>query len=282
MQIHPIPKPAPGAEPELPKEALCYAAGATGLFKVIRNPFYSACVPAGEVAGLADLKEGAQLHVPKLPLDLFRRIESFFVAIFAKYGSEAVVLLYCDPEKRRWEALAPPQVVRGLHVEYSLADLPEPPAGYQLFGTVHSHAHVNAFHSGTDDEDEAHFDGLHITVGHVDQPQRSYACRWMIAGKAFKSQLNEVVQLDPLPPADPKWLAQVAQAPEEPRSRPRQEPVESGWGPPSLWEEAAPEDFETREEYVLYLESLREDLDARIYEAERFEPQPGERHAATR
>ncbi|GMV80530.1 MAG: hypothetical protein AMXMBFR7_17140 [Planctomycetota bacterium] len=282
MQIHPIPKPAPGAEPELPKEPLCYVAGATGLFKVIRNPFYSACVPAGEVAGLADLKEGAQLHVPKLPLELFRRIESFFVAVFHKYGSEAVVLLYCDPVKGRWEALAPPQTVRGLHVEYGLETLPEPPPGYQLFGTVHSHANVNAFHSGTDDEDEAHFDGLHITVGHVDRPQRSYACRWMIAGKAFKSDLDDVVRLEALPKAEAQWLAQVTQARPKPAQAPAFAESRSGGGQPSFWEEALPEEFETHEEYLLYLESLREDLDARIYEAGQYEPPIGERHAATR
>jgi len=70
--------------------------------------------------------------------------------------------------------------VRGLRVSYDLSTLPPAPEGFELFGTIHSHAGISAFHSGTDDRDEIHFDGLHITVGNLDKPSRSYACRWML------------------------------------------------------------------------------------------------------
>ena len=36
-----------------------------------------------------------------------------------------------------------------------------------MIGTVHSHAGMSAFHSGVDDADEKTFDGLHITLGNM-------------------------------------------------------------------------------------------------------------------
>ena len=53
MEIHPIPKPPSGAEPILPEANLCYLAGSTGLFKQVRNAFYSACVKVDGVGALA-------------------------------------------------------------------------------------------------------------------------------------------------------------------------------------------------------------------------------------
>ena len=38
--------------------------------------------------------------------------------------------------------------------------------GYLRVGTIHSHCDFGAFHSGTDINDEADFDGLHVTFGH--------------------------------------------------------------------------------------------------------------------
>lgn len=284
MRIHPIPKPPPDAEPEWPAEGLCYVAGQNGLFKRVRNEFYSALVKVEQIPALAELQEDARLHVPPLPLELFRRIESFFVAVYEQHQSEAVVLLCCNPATRSWQVLVPPQAVRGLHVEYDLKNLPEVPEGHQLFGTVHSHAGIKAFHSGTDDADEAHFDGLHITIGHLDRPTRSYACRWMLAGKPYPAELSEVLESTPLPQAEPDWLAQVHKL-AEPERPARQE--RSGLGDrephpyddPILYEPGYAE-FESREEYLLYLEDLRERIEEQLEEAQFLEPQ-GEAHVGT-
>lgn len=177
IPLHPIPKPPPDQHATFPAENLCFLAGGNGLFKQIRNDFYSARVKTDAVAGLAELKEEATLHVPALPLELFRSVEAFFTAVFEKYHSEAVVLLQCNPALQEWRVVVPRQSVRGLRVTYNLGTVPPGPDGFELFGTIHSHADIGAFHSGTDDRDEIHFDGLHITVGNLDKPSRSYACR---------------------------------------------------------------------------------------------------------
>ena len=123
IPLHPIPKPPPDQRAAFPEDNLCFLAGTNGMFKQVRNPFYSARVKTEEVAGLAELKEEATLNVPALPLELFRRAETFFVAVFHKFRSEAVVLLLCNPVLSEWRVVVPRQSVRGLHVSYDMNSL---------------------------------------------------------------------------------------------------------------------------------------------------------------
>ncbi|MEI6235707.1 MAG: hypothetical protein WCT04_21840 [Planctomycetota bacterium] len=271
IPLHPIPKPPPDQCAAFPADNLCFLAGANGLFKQVRNDFYSARVKTDEVVGLAELKDEATLKVPPLPVELFRRVEAFFVAIFDKYQSEAVVLLLCNPALRKWRVVVPRQSVRGLRVSYDLGTLPPTPEGFELFGTIHSHADISAFHSGTDDRDEIHFDGLHITVGNLDKPSRSYACRWMLAGKAFTTSLTDVVKSELLPPADTEWLAQVTYANgfKEPVSAPQ---VVAEDSKPSLlddlgaWSDFYGQEFESCEDLKDYLTHLREEINEHLAE----------------
>ncbi|MEI6236310.1 MAG: hypothetical protein WCT04_24905 [Planctomycetota bacterium] len=271
ISLHPIPKPPPDQRAAFPPDNLCFLAGANGLFKQVRNDFYSARVKTDEVAGLAELKDEASLNVPALPLDLFRRVESFFAAVFEKYRSEAVVLLRCNPTLREWRVVVPRQSVRGLRVSYDLATLPPAPEGFELFGTIHSHADISAFHSGTDDRDEIHFDGLHITIGDLDKPSRSYACRWMLAGRAFTTSMAEVVESPPLPPADDEWLAQVVHLERMKESAPVQPKAEEQIKTNLLedlgaWSDFYGQEFENREDLKDYLLHLREEIDEHLAE----------------
>jgi hypothetical protein len=58
-----------------------------------------------------------------------------------------------------------------------------------MVGTIHSHCNFSAFHSGTDTHDEETFDGIHITLGHVDRKEFS-----MVASVAVNANR---VQLEP-------------------------------------------------------------------------------------
>ncbi len=271
IPLHPIPKPPPDQRAMFPADNLCFLAGANGLFKQVRNDFYSARVKTDEVAGLAELKEDATLNVPALPLELFRRVESFFVAIFMKFKSEAVVLLLCNPVLQEWRVVVPRQSVRGLRVTYDFGTLPATPEGFELFGTIHSHADISAFHSGTDDRDEIHFDGLHITVGNLDKPSRSYACRWMLAGKAFTTSLADVVKSEPLPQANIEWLSQVSYAERLKEPLPPSETVIEDPMPVLLddlgaWSDFYGQEFENREDLKEYLLHLREEITEHLAE----------------
>lgn len=274
MEIHPIPKPPAGEEPVLPDGPVALVAGAKGLFKVVRNPFYTACIRLDGLPSLAALEESADLNVPVLPRELFRTVEAFFVRVYDLHRSEAVVLLYCNPVQRQWRVVVPSQEVRGLHVAYDLKTLLEPPAGFELFGTIHSHANIAAFHSGTDDADEAHFDGLHITVGDVDKPARSYACRWILAGKAFPAELSGVVETPPLPKPDPSWLDQVKkQETHEPGDWPLFRHPAAGIERPDLDLGIFDDLPADPDGYLEHLEMLRDEIDQRLWEAEELQLQ---------
>ncbi len=252
------------AQPEnaaLPNDALCFLVGSNGTFKQIHNAFYSARIKTNAVTGLSEIAETAKLHVPKLPLHIFQEVEAFFIAVYKRFHSEAVVLLMADPIREEWRIAVPPQSVRSLHVQYDLSRLPAPPDGFQRFGTIHSHAGAKAFHSGTDDSDELCFDGLHITIGNVNQPARSYAARWMLAGKAFPVELAEVVDDPVLPEADPAWLEQVREIQCVPQRN-------SEFFLPAECDPFGFEDFRSPEEYRAYLEEIREDVDERLRDVE--------------
>jgi len=230
----PLPVPPPAADgngaSETP-QGICYVLAKNGVYKQVSNAFYTAQVKVDGIGHLEEAKESVAVHVPKLPIELLRQVEAFFAAAYEAFQSEAVVVLLVNPVTRQWRIDVPKQEVRSgsLHVTYDPASV-APQDGFEPFGTIHSHAGATAFHSSTDDHDEVCSDGLHITIGNLDQPVRSYAARWMICGHAYGAKLEAVVETPPLPASDPAWLGKISQAyvPQDTSLLPPEEP----WGPP--------------------------------------------------
>ena len=276
VPIRPIEKPAsPEGEPAFPPDPVCYLIGGDGLYKQVRNEFYEARVKVPGVPHLAAIGETATVRVPKLPVQLLRQAEALFAAVYVGRESEAVVLLLYGPAAREWRIEVPDQFAMGLHVSYDLSKQPEPPEGFRRFGSIHSHASAKAFHSGTDDLDEAGFDGLHITVGDVDKPVRSYSARWMLAGRAFPAELAAVVEGEALPGVDPAWLARVHGDDDIRdqlwtlwhRNEGRGAGGQAQQGDSNGHGLDVPGEFESKEEYELYLEAMRDELEGRLSEA---------------
>ena len=211
LPVHVLEQPAEGAQLQLPKDNLCYLVGSNGVFKHVSNDFYTVNVKTEKIKHLAEVKEHARIHLPKLPFNLLKRIESFFRAAYDKFQSEAVVMLYANPDKEEnaWRLEVPKQEVSGGHVKYDLTNIPTEIDGYRLFGTVHSHASMGAFHSGTDDTDEKKFDGLHITIGNINTSM-SYSARWIFCSTVFECKLSEWISNPPEGEADPSWLAMIS------------------------------------------------------------------------
>lgn len=210
VPVHVVCKPPKGEEIKIPDDGICFLIGENGSFKRLKNSFYSATVKVEKIKALAEISEEANIFLPPLPYSIIKQAEAFFTAAYDKYKSEAVILLYASPEKQGWHVEVPPQTVQGLHVSYDMKDLPTEIDGYRLFGTIHSHAAIAAFHSGTDDADEMNFDGLHITIGNVDQPNKSYSARWIFSKTKFKCDLAKWIAVPPGEEANPDWLAKVS------------------------------------------------------------------------
>ena len=200
-----------------PSDTFVQLIGSNGTFVFKEGPFYRAVVKMPKTADLAELEEYCQLKVARVNLELFLQIEDFFIKIYAKHKSEAVVLLYVSIEKNTWKCKVPEQVVAGAHANYDWKGMPmsyeAEGTKFFLFGSIHSHSSMPAFHSGTDTADECHFDGLHITIGNVDEAKRSYKARWMIHGSEFGTEIEKVVAFPDIPKVkcEDEWLEKVSE-----------------------------------------------------------------------
>lgn len=240
LQLHEVAKPVKkdGKEEPVvyPQDANCFLAASNGLFRQIDNPFYVVRQKVEGIALLGKAEELVRLKVSRIPFKLFQQVEEFFSKVYDKHKSEAAVVLMTHPVSRVWAYLIPKQVVAGASAKYKLyegdlicvmldpadevvsftcqlANKPACLADFEMFGTIHSHADFSAFHSGTDNSDEFGFDGLHITIGNVNQPNKSYSCRWILSGKEYKADLRGVVEMPPGPEIDMTWLGQVEEPP---------------------------------------------------------------------
>lgn len=122
------------------------------------------------------------MNLPKLPQEVIYNALLFFRKVYNKFRAEAIVLLAYNEAKEEYKLFCPKQKVSGGHIDYD-RDLSERlttlrenededwrellESGYTRVGTIHSHCNFQAFHSGTDTEDESSFNGVHITLGHV-------------------------------------------------------------------------------------------------------------------
>jgi len=195
---------------KMPDDDLCYLVGANGIFKRTRCPLFEIVIKVSEIPGLANLGTLVRPTVVKIPEPLLRQVESFFKAVYEKHKAEAVVLVLYNEKEKAWKLLIPDQEVMCGHADYDLKKVAIE-SGHVLFGSMHSHGSMSAFHSGTDDKDECKFDGIHITIGAVDGTTLSYAVRWSMAGMLIKADLEDVVDL-PKPlkvPCEESWLDRV-------------------------------------------------------------------------
>ncbi len=104
------------------------------------------------------------MHIRKIPATKAQQVINFFKAVYKEHSAEAIVLLFYNQETEQHEIIVPVQEVSGGAAEYDKGIIVE---GYNMIGTIHSHASMSAFHSGVDDDDEKSFDGLHITFGNM-------------------------------------------------------------------------------------------------------------------
>lgn len=66
----------------------------------------------------------------------------------------------------------------------------EPSDDWLYFGTVHHHCSASAFQSSTDEQNEWNQDGLHITVGRMDQERHDLHARFYLGGNCFEPDLG--------------------------------------------------------------------------------------------
>lgn len=175
---------------ELPKDGTFFVVAGNGLWIHKDNGVVRGFSRVDQISILEDLNVEAhsQFLLPKIPARDVWRIKTFFKAVVDKHRAESNTLLYYNKETKDWKVVVTEQSVTHGSVRYvrqSLAATPEL-SGYLMVGTIHSHCDFQAFHSGTDHDDEEFFDGLHCTFGHNDQDVFTISATTVMNGQRTK------------------------------------------------------------------------------------------------
>lgn len=177
---------------ELPKEGTFYVVARDGIYLSKDTGLIRAMVRVDGISILKELKTKAELRLPKIPSIILAQTLLFFRRVYENYKAEAMVLLYYSKSKNEFMVNAPRQKVGGASVKYEPEGRYEKES-YQLIGTIHSHCDFGAFHSGVDIGDEKNFDGIHITIGKVDQPYFTTVSTIVVNNNRFPIEIEKAV-----------------------------------------------------------------------------------------
>lgn len=147
-----------------PDDDIFYIVAKEGIFLRKKLGVMVSIAPVKNISILESVQTSAQMNIKKIPAKTAQQIINFFKAVYKEHYAEAIVLLFYNLEEKKYKVVCPVQEVSGGAADYSKAITID---GYDMIGTIHSHAGMSAFHSGVDDDDEKSFDGLHITFGNM-------------------------------------------------------------------------------------------------------------------
>jgi len=151
---------------EMPEDDVYYIIGKEGVYLKKKLGVMESLAPVKNISILESVTSMAKMHINPIPGKWIAKVMGFFKAVYEEHRSEAIVLLFYDAETGKHKIIPPVQKVAGASCDYDKGITIE---GMTMIGTIHSHGNMSAFHSGIDDSDEKHFDGLHITLGDLDE-----------------------------------------------------------------------------------------------------------------
>jgi hypothetical protein len=134
---------------------------------------------------------------PKIPSLEWHKVLSFFRWCQATYKSECQARLFVNPALGTWRIWAFPQKARtGMtaqeieteETKIQRAQFPDPDWIY--FGTIHHHCNGSAFQSSVDRSNEESQDGLHITVGKMDEAEHELHVRFYLGTDEFNPDMS--------------------------------------------------------------------------------------------
>lgn len=166
------------------------------------------------------IEEEAVYTMPPIPLEIINKLDQFFRLVETQHGTESIVMLTYDTTlegSQGWGVLVPDQQNTSVHCNYDPNSVAEvKPDHVMIVGSVHSHPNMSAYASGTDHEDQADFDGIHITYGWQKSSNNGatqYHIELQMAGKAYVLKPEDVFEdyfIDKTPdPEVVEWSSKV-------------------------------------------------------------------------
>ena len=140
-----------------------------------------------------------EFHGKPLPMSMWLEIMHCMKQSQDKFKSEALIYLFYDVNNDQpWSWWLPPQETCGMTVK-SLPDDPSYKAQRAeypdlMLGTVHHHCTSSAFQSGTDEADEVNREGLHFTIGNLDDPVFDVHFRISLGGQCVELPAHTYIE----------------------------------------------------------------------------------------
>lgn len=171
---------------------ICYIINKDGTFLRKKVGITDALIKVNNISHLpSSISTFGKINIPIIPQDHFSKVVKFFNWAYKKYNGESVVLIYYNVDTNDFDIFPTDQEVSSASANYTKDGLSH--KGYLLVGTIHSHANFGAGHSGVDNDDELNFDGVHITVGNVDDTYQTISCSIVINGQRFMYDPEEYI-----------------------------------------------------------------------------------------
>jgi len=171
---------------ETVKPDMGYVLAEDGLYYINENKGYAFVAKPGELP-FDEIKPEMTCKFPPVSFKVYSEVLSFLRKVNDTHDAEGNVLLVLRKdipfEGQEYKVLVPKQKVSSGSVDYTI-DHEILEEGEFLAGSIHSHPTFGAYQSGIDHADEVQFEGIHITLGHIDRPDSGVEChvRFCFAG----------------------------------------------------------------------------------------------------
>lgn len=182
----------------------------------------------------------------RLSAETFRLALSFCKWTYDRWKGEAQGKLFYHPVTGDWKFAPLPQLTpQGMttkecpeDAEYARLLGEWTRKGYVLNGTLHHHCSISSFQSGTDEADEKASNGLHITVGKLEDKSADYHSRFVlnkvtyddIPLSDFIDGDTSLLSLSDLPDMPEEWAAVFRERPTA------KEPARTEWKGWTSWD----------------------------------------------
>ena len=177
------------------------------VLKSVETDLFTGWAPATEFK-LTTEKPQFRWKRAKISFNLWAEIVCYLRWTQKEHGEEAMITLFYHMEEDRWAAWAFPQEPNGMTVKL----LPNEPEykkdraqfgkGWIQAGSVHHHCKAPAFQSSTDKDDECNRDGVHITLGKMDEKVLDVHVRQVFEGCMSDTTLKDWIQM-------PDWMVHI-------------------------------------------------------------------------
>lgn len=146
----------------------------------------------------------------KIPYALWAQVVCFLRWTQKEFKEEALVTLFYNTDSDKWAVWVFPQEPNGMAIKLLendpvyIEDRKMFGAGWITFGSVHHHCNAKAFQSSTDESDELKKDGVHITLGELEDDQLDYDIRQVFDGIQSECTLSQWIE-------DPQFITNAPQ-----------------------------------------------------------------------